>query len=38
VWIESVKDSDMAEVTYIESRGKAEVPIYKLVENSPTVC
>ena len=35
VWIEDVKDNNTALVSYIENQRKEEVPVYKLVENTP---
>jgi H-type small acid-soluble spore protein len=35
VWLEDVKDNNTAVVTYIENHRKEEVPVYKLVENTP---
>jgi small acid-soluble spore protein H (minor) len=35
VWIENVKDTNTAEVTYLETHETAEVPVYKLVEVNP---
>lgn len=35
VWIESIKDNNTAEITYIDGKRKIEVPIYLLVENNP---
>lgn len=35
VWIENVTDNNTANVTYIETHDKVEVPVYRLVENNP---
>jgi H-type small acid-soluble spore protein len=35
VWLEEVTDRNTAMVSYIENRRKEEVPVYKLVENTP---
>lgn len=35
VWLEEVTDSNTAIVSYIENHRKDEVPVYKLVENTP---
>ncbi len=35
VWIESVKDNNIAVVTRPGSLEKMEIPVYMLVENSP---
>lgn len=35
VYIENVKDNNTAQVTYIDSHKKEEVPVYKLVEVTP---
>lgn len=35
VWLESVTDANTVVVSYIENHKKEEVPVYKLVENSP---
>jgi H-type small acid-soluble spore protein len=35
VWLEDVTDVNTAVVSYIENHRKEEVPVYKLVENSP---
>lgn len=32
VWLESVRDDSNVEVTYLENRKKAEVPVNRLVE------
>lgn len=36
VWIENIKDNT-AEVSYLDSKNKAEVPIEKLIERKPLV-
>ena len=36
VWIDNVMENNLAQVTYLESQRKDEVPVYKLVENNPT--
>lgn len=33
VWIESVKDNNTAEVSYLRTKKKVEAPIYLLTEN-----
>ncbi len=35
VWIENVNDNNSAEITYLETQQKKDVPVYKLVENNP---
>ena len=36
VWLESIKDNNIAEVTKLDNRqDKIQVPVYLLVENSP---
>lgn len=35
VWLESVKDNNVAAVTRMDKKDKIEVPVYMLVENSP---
>lgn len=35
VWLEDIKENNTAVVTYIDNRRKEEVPVYKLVENTP---
>lgn len=35
VWIENVTQSNTAEVTYLETHDRVEVPVYKLVEANP---
>lgn len=35
VWLEDVTDTNTAVVSYIENHKREEVPVYKLVENSP---
>jgi H-type small acid-soluble spore protein len=35
VWIENVMENNLAQVTYLDNNKKDEVPIYKLVENTP---
>jgi H-type small acid-soluble spore protein len=35
VWLEDVKDTNTAVVSFIENHRKEEVPVYKLVENTP---
>jgi small acid-soluble spore protein H (minor) len=35
VWLESVNTNNTADVTYIDTHKKQEVPVYKLVEVSP---
>jgi H-type small acid-soluble spore protein len=35
VWIENVTENNLAQVTYLDNKQKDEVPVYKLVENSP---
>ncbi|MDP4182164.1 MAG: H-type small acid-soluble spore protein [Bacillota bacterium] len=37
VWLESVKDNNVAEVITLDRKQKIEVPVYLLVENSPVV-
>ncbi len=36
VWIENIKDNT-AEVSYLDTKNKAEVPVEKLVERKPLV-
>lgn len=35
VWLEKVKDNNVAEVTRLDRQDRIEVPVYLLVENSP---
>lgn len=35
VWLEEVTDSNTAIVSYVGNHKKEEVPVYKLVENTP---
>ena len=35
VWLEDFKDNNIAVVTYIDTHRVEEVPVYKLVENTP---
>jgi small acid-soluble spore protein H (minor) len=35
VWLENITDNNTAVVSYIENHRKEEVPVYKLIENSP---
>lgn len=35
VWLENVKENNVAEVTRLDKKDKIEVPVYLLVENSP---
>lgn len=35
VWLESVKENNLAEVTQLDGREKAEVPVYLLIEDKP---
>lgn len=33
VWLENVKDNNTVEVTYLENRKRAEVPVNRLIES-----
>ncbi len=35
VWLENVKENNVAEVMRLDKKDKIEVPVYLLVENSP---
>ena len=35
VWLDRVKDNNVADVTRMDRQDKLEVPVYLLVENSP---
>lgn len=35
VWIENVMDNNVARVSFLDTHRKEEVPVYKLVENTP---
>lgn len=35
VWLESVKDNNIADVTRMDKNDRINVPVYLLVENSP---
>lgn len=37
VWLENVKDNNMAEITKLDGKDKMEVPVYLLVEDKELV-